>query len=78
MLRIENRDGMLIVIVVGIILVGLVCGCSETPEDADVRIIFRSAMHASMGDPDFQANPQRHFEQYTMNVDGSNIQRITR
>jgi Tol biopolymer transport system component len=41
------------------------------------RIIFRSAMDAPSADPDFQENPQRYFELYTMNGDGSDIRRVT-
>ena len=35
------------------------------------RIIFRSAMDAPVDDPGFQSYPQRYFELYTMNSDGS-------
>jgi len=45
--------------------------------DATYRIIFRSAMDAPSDDPDFQENPQRYFELYTMNSDGSDIRRVT-
>ena len=41
------------------------------------RLIFRSAMDAPMDDPDFQLNPQRFFELYTMNSDGTDILRVT-
>ena len=41
------------------------------------RLVFRSAMDAPADDPDFQQNPQRYFELYTMNSDGSDIQRVT-
>jgi Tol biopolymer transport system component len=46
-------------------------------DDATYRIIFRSAMDAPSTDPDFQENPQRYIELYTMNSDGSDIQRVT-
>jgi Tol biopolymer transport system component len=41
------------------------------------RIIFRSAIDAPKEDPDFIENPQRYFELYSMNPDGSDIQRVT-
>ena len=41
------------------------------------RIIFRSAIDSPKEDPDFLENPQRYFELYTMNLDGSDIQRVT-
>jgi hypothetical protein len=45
--------------------------------DTVQRIIFRSAMDAPTDDPDFQQNPQRYFELYTMNPDGSGIAQLT-
>jgi Tol biopolymer transport system component len=45
--------------------------------DTTQRIIFRSALDAPIDDPDFQHNPQRYFELYTMNSEGTDIQRIT-
>jgi Tol biopolymer transport system component len=50
---------------------------AASSDDATYRIIFRSAMDAPSADPDFQENPQRYFELYTMNCDGSDIQRVT-
>lgn len=41
------------------------------------RIIFRSARDAPLDDPDFQNNPQKYFELYSINADGSDIKRIT-
>ena len=46
--------------------------------DTAQRIIFRSAMDAPIDDPDFQQNPQRYFELYTMNSEGADIQRVTK
>ncbi len=50
---------------------------AASSDDASCRIIFRSAMDAPSADPDFQENPQRYFELYTMNGDGSDIRRVT-
>ena len=74
------RDEMKILLfVIGLVLL---FGCigeekTEEPRETGPRIIFRSAMDAPMGDPDFQENPQKYFELYVMNADGSDIQRIT-
>lgn len=38
--------------------------------------MFRSAMDAPHDDVDFQINPQKYFDIYSMNSDGSNIMRI--
>jgi Tol biopolymer transport system component len=50
---------------------------AASSDDATYRIIFRSAMDAPPDDPGFQENPQRYFELYTMNSDGTDIQRVT-
>jgi Tol biopolymer transport system component len=47
------------------------------PQETEVRIVFRSARDAPLDNPDFQENPQRYFELYSMRVDGSDVQRIT-
>ena len=47
------------------------------PQEPSLKIVFRSARDAPTDDPDFRANPQRYFELYIMNADGSDIQRIT-
>lgn len=47
------------------------------PQGTEVRIIFSSAMDAPLNDPDFEVNPQKYFEPYTMNLDRFDIQRIT-
>ncbi len=39
--------------------------------------MFRSAMDAPRDSVDFQINPQKYFELYSMSLDGSNIVRIT-
>ena len=59
------------------------CGSSGSEESVpgdgngvESRIIFRSAMDAP-DNADFEANPQKYFELYTMKADGSDVQRIT-
>ena len=49
----------------------------QTSRDLGFKIVFRSALDAPADDPDFQENPQRYFELYIMNAEGSDIQRIT-
>ena len=34
-------------------------------------------MDVPLCDTDFEANPQKYFELYTMNLDGSTVQRVT-
>jgi len=67
------------ILVVAMVLAG--CGSnSGMPSDIEEnssRIIFRSTMDAPTDNPDFQANPQKYSEIYTMQADGSDIQRIT-
>jgi len=70
---------LLLILAVAMLPAG--CGSgSEKPSDSGdslYRILFRSAMDAPTDDPDFQSNPQKYFELYTMQEDGSDIRRIT-
>jgi Tol biopolymer transport system component len=50
---------------------------SLAPQETGFRIVFRSARDAPLDNPDFQENPQRYFELYSMKADGSDVQRIT-
>jgi len=50
---------------------------TEPPIVSDYKIIFESVRDAPIFDSDYQLNPQKYFELYTMNVDGSNVQRVT-
>jgi len=49
----------------------------EPSEEPRYKIIFCSAINAPRDSVDFQINPQKYFELYSMNLDGSNIVRIT-
>ena len=68
-----------LILVVTILPAGCVNSSEEAPglEESLYRILFRSAMDAPADDPDFQSNPQKYFELYTMKEDGSDIRRIT-
>ncbi len=74
-----NKRILATVLFLAVILV-LSSGCAmetdQVPAHQD-RIIFQSARDAPQNDPAFQSNPQRYFELYSMNTDGSDIQRIT-
>jgi len=56
-------------------------GCAtetdKIPASHDYRIIFQSARDAPQNNHIFHTNPQRYFELYFMNNDGSYIQRVT-
>jgi len=78
-----GRDNMkkigMLIIIFSIILTGMFSGCVEK---TDQRIIFESLRDAplSPGDPDhrdFLDNMHKYLELYTMNIDGSDIQRLT-
>ena len=74
------RQNMKKYVLTGILIIFcivLIIYFTRTPEETSFRIIFRSAMDAPTGDPDFQTNPQKYFELYTINSDGSDIERIT-
>ena len=67
----KNRLLILLVLTI-LVSTPVIIGAESTQ-----RLIFRSAMDAPADDPDFQENPQRYFELYTMNSDGTDIQRVT-
>jgi len=59
------------------IILALTVVISKKHEEVGFKIVFRSARDAPMDNPDFKQNPQKYFELYIMNPDGSNVQRIT-
>jgi len=67
----------MVVIAMLLVLCIVLISFVRTPQKIAFRIIFRSARDAPVDDPDFKTNPQRYFELYTMNSDGSDIKRIT-
>ena len=48
-----------------------------TPGQAERKIIFQSVRDAPLGSEEYQANYQKYFELYTLNEEGSRVQRIT-
>ena len=63
--------------IAGILSLVVIFILPRAPQRPAFKIVFRSARDAPADDPDFQANPWRYFELYIMNVDGSDVQRIT-
>jgi len=75
------KRGILCTVLLFVVAVILTSGCTtetdKIPAFPDYRIIFQSARDAPQNDPAFHTNPQRYFELYSMNADGSDIRRIT-
>ncbi len=70
-----NKLAVLILVALFVVLTLVIA--LKKPKEAGLKIVFRSARDAPFDDPDFKANPQKYFELYIMNLDGSNIRRIT-
>ena len=75
------KRGILYTVLLLAVAVVFTSGCTtetdKIPASPNYRIIFQSARDAPQNDPAFHTNPQRYFELYSMNTDGSDIQRIT-